>query len=83
MLYSYKVELIIIQIIHMKKLACRDMGMNCDFVAMGMTDEEVMQKLDEHGKATHPNELAEMAKTMSTEQMGAMMKSKIKDEPGM
>lgn len=67
----------------MKKLACRDMGMNCDFVAMGATDEEVVQKLGEHGKMTHPNELAEMAKTMSDDQMTAMMKSKIKDEPGM
>lgn len=67
----------------MKKLACRDMGMNCDFVATGMTDEEVMQKLGAHGKMTHPKELVEMAKTMSQEQMMAMMKSKIKDEPGM
>jgi predicted small metal-binding protein len=38
---------------NMKKLACRDVGVNCNFVATGETEEEVMQKAGEHGKKVH------------------------------
>ncbi len=37
----------------MFKLACRDLGQECDFVADGATKEEVMGKLMEHGKSMH------------------------------
>jgi len=37
----------------MKQLACRDLGLDCDFVATGETEDEVMQKGGEHGKEVH------------------------------
>ncbi len=64
----------------MKKLSSRDLGLNDDFVAEGETDEEVMQKMKEHGQQFHAEEVKKMMETMSEEEMIAMMKSKIKEE---
>ena len=36
-----------------RMLSCRDAGMDCDFVARGETDDEVMQNGAEHGKRDH------------------------------
>jgi predicted small metal-binding protein len=36
-----------------KSLACRDVGMNCDFKTQGNTEQEVMQKVSEHAKKAH------------------------------
>lgn len=52
-----------------KKLACRDVGVNCDFVARGNTVEEIMQKAREHARKDHgfpdiPPDLVEKAKSM-------------------
>jgi len=55
----------------MKTFKCRDLGMDCDFVATGNTVEEVKKKAFEHAGQVH----ADMLKTMSTpEQMAAMEK---------
>jgi predicted small metal-binding protein len=57
----------------MKSLACKDMGMDCDFVATGNTVEEVKQKAMAHAQVVHadilktmssPAQMAEMQKTM-------------------
>lgn len=50
-----------------KILKCRDVGVDCDFVARGATVEEVMEKAKEHAGKVHgfsdiPPELAEKAK---------------------
>ena len=50
-----------------KVLTCRDVGVDCDFVARGATVEEVMEKVRQHAAADHgfaeiPPELAEKAK---------------------
>ena len=50
-----------------KTLNCRDVGVDCDFVATGETEEEVMVKAAEHGRTAHgfdeiPPELAEKAR---------------------
>ena len=37
----------------MKKLMCRDAGMNCDFVAEGKNDDEIIQKAKDHGVKAH------------------------------
>jgi predicted small metal-binding protein len=37
----------------MKKLACRDVGIDCDFFVTGETEKEVMRKAKEHGKKVH------------------------------
>lgn len=64
----------------MKKNYCKDMGLNCHFVAEGMTDEEVMEKLDTHGKEVHLEEVKKMMENMSEEEMKKTMMSKIKEE---
>ncbi len=37
----------------MKQLSCRDFGVDCDFVARGKTEEEVMRIGSEHGCKAH------------------------------
>jgi len=49
----------------MEKFACKNLGMDCDFVATGATKEEVMKKAMEHGGTVH----ADMMKDMTKEQM--------------
>ncbi len=36
-----------------KILSCREMGVECDFIARGNTAEEVLEKAAEHGKKVH------------------------------
>ena len=36
-----------------KVLRCRDVGADCDFVAQGATEEEVLQKAAEHARKDH------------------------------
>ena len=56
----------------MKSLACKDLGMQCDFVATGNTVEEVKQKAMTHAQMVH----GDILKTMSTpEQMVEMDKT--------
>ena len=50
-----------------KVLSCRDVGVDCDFVARGATTEEVMAKASEHAGKDHgfteiPPELADKAR---------------------
>ncbi len=44
----------------MKTLNCKDVSGMCDFVATGKTNEEVKQKLAEHGMEAHAEELGKM-----------------------
>jgi len=46
-----------------KVVRCKDVGVDCDFVARGKTEQEVLQQCATHGKAAHgmdeiPPELA-------------------------
>ncbi len=50
-----------------KRLSCRDVGTDCDFVACGKTEEEIFQKAAEHAKSEHnmseiPKDLYEKAR---------------------
>lgn len=36
-----------------KRLDCKDVGVDCDFVACGKTEEEVFQKAAEHARTGH------------------------------
>jgi predicted small metal-binding protein len=36
-----------------KDFHCRDAGMNCDFVARGTTNDEVLKKAGEHAQQVH------------------------------
>jgi predicted small metal-binding protein len=49
-----------------RTMSCRDVGPDCDFVARGETDEEVMGQVAEHARTAHgmeevPPELAQKA----------------------
>jgi predicted small metal-binding protein len=37
----------------MKTLSCREAGFDCDYVVEGETEEEILQKGQEHGKNVH------------------------------
>ena len=60
------------------ELACRDLGMDCNYMAKGDTVEEVKQDAMTHAQVVHAEILASMS---SPEQMAAMdqlMDSKIR-----
>jgi predicted small metal-binding protein len=47
-----------------KVVRCRDVGVDCDFVARGETEQDVLQQCAEHGRKEHgmnelPADLAE------------------------
>lgn len=65
----------------MKILACSDLGApECDFVAKAETAEEVVKIMADHAMSLHKDKIEEMAKTMTPEEINAMMMAKIKDE---
>jgi predicted small metal-binding protein len=42
-----------------KVISCRDVGVDCDFVARGQTEEEILQQVAEHARTAHGmNELS-------------------------
>ena len=52
-----------------KKLSCRDAGVDCDYVARGNSEEEILQKAREHAHKEHgfpdiPPDLVEKVKTL-------------------
>ena len=36
-----------------QKFACRDVGINCDYIASGETEEELMANIGKHAKEVH------------------------------
>ena len=62
----------------MKEFACKDMGMDCDFVASGESVEEVAKMAFDHAKAAHGEVIAQMGATPEgMEQLTNMVVSKI------
>ena len=55
----------------MLKFACKDVGVDCDFVATGATTDEVKQKAFAHAGVVH----ADMLKTMNQDQMAQLTKA--------
>ncbi|HEX7434827.1 MAG TPA: DUF1059 domain-containing protein [Anaerolineaceae bacterium] len=47
----------------MKQFACKDLGMDCSFVATGETVDEVKKKVIEHAGAKHADVLKKMTAT--------------------
>ena len=35
------------------QLACQDVGISCDFIAKGETEEELLEEVAKHGKEVH------------------------------
>lgn len=54
--------------------ACRDVGMDCDFVAEGQTIEEVMAQAARHGKETHGYTDEQLQDPKMVERMKAVIK---------
>lgn len=52
----------------MKKLGCRDMGMDCDYVAKGETNEQIKKEIWAHAEKKH----ATMFKGLSPEKKKTM-----------
>ena len=55
----------------MLKFACKDAGVDCDFVATGETVEEVKEKAFAHAGVVH----AEILKSMTEEQLAELAKT--------
>jgi predicted small metal-binding protein len=59
-----------------KTLCCRDVGPDCDFVARGETEEEIMLQVAQHARDAHgleevPAELADKARAAIREAQSA------------
>jgi predicted small metal-binding protein len=50
--------------VKMQKFACKNIGLNCDYVAMSATKEETVKKAMEHGMKAH----ADLMKNMTADQ---------------
>jgi predicted small metal-binding protein len=48
----------------MKKLACRDVGVDCDFIVEGLSEEEVLNKAQQHAYEVHAIKPEEMTSEM-------------------
>jgi predicted small metal-binding protein len=55
----------------MLKFACRDVGLDCDFVALGASAEEVKGMAFAHAGVVH----AEMLKTMNKDELAQLTKT--------
>ena len=56
-----------------KTISCRDVGVDCDFVARGETEQEILQQCVEHARTAHgmnelPLELAEKVRAAIREE---------------
>lgn len=54
----------------MQKFACKDLGLQCDYVTTGATKDEVLRKAMQHGNTVH----ADMMKKLSKEQAAKFQK---------
>ena len=51
--------------LHMKTLSCRDAGCDCDYVAKGETEEEVIRDAAQHGMKEHGKTQEDMTQMQS------------------
>jgi predicted small metal-binding protein len=51
----------------MEQFACKNLGIDCGFVATGATKEEVLKKAMEHGGAVHADLMKDMTKEQSAQ----------------
>ena len=58
-----------------KMLACKDVGVDCDFVIHGNDEADILRQAAEHAKGCHNN-------VQMTPQLQAKLRSLIKDEGG-
>lgn len=56
-----------------KVLRCRDVGVDCDYVARGESEDDIMRQATEHARTAHgmpeiPRDLADKARTAIREE---------------
>ena len=51
----------------MEKFACKNIGVDCNFVVTGATKAEVLQKAMEHGNAVHADLMVGMTKEQAVQ----------------
>ncbi len=56
----------------MKHLSCKDLGSDCDFVAHGKNNKEVIDKMFKHAATAHPDILANMDEQQKQGMMNQM-----------
>jgi predicted small metal-binding protein len=59
------------------KFACKDLGIDCNYVATGNTKEEVLKKAMEHGSVVHADLMKNMTKEQSA-QFGKQLEASLK-----
>lgn len=64
----------------MKTLACRDMGIDCGFVARGESDDDAVALMVEHAEENHETELEELTDELGTDGVRKKMEACIKEE---
>jgi len=57
-----------------KVIKCRDVGVDCDFVARGETVQEVMKKCEEHARSKHG--MQELSAAMTAKVKAAIREEK-------
>ncbi len=57
-----------------------DLGIDCQYVAEGKSEEEVMEMAKEHAMRAHPEEMKEKMDQYTEEELDDTMKEKIKEE---
>jgi predicted small metal-binding protein len=53
-----------------KVVTCRDVGVDCDFIAKGDTEQEVLQQCAEHARTAHG--MTELPSDLATKVRGAI-----------
>lgn len=64
----------------MKTLACKDMGVNCEYIAKGKSDDEAVNAMFEHAEKSHMNEIKKMRETMDDKAIKDKMRGQVKEE---
>lgn len=65
----------------MKTLSCKDVGVECNFVAKGKTEEEVLNKLSEHGKKVHGMKDADFSQEKVKKLKGLIHEESSQEQP--
>ncbi|OGH69398.1 MAG: hypothetical protein A2754_00285 [Candidatus Magasanikbacteria bacterium RIFCSPHIGHO2_01_FULL_47_8] len=65
----------------MYTLSCKDLGAgNCPFVAKDETMDGAVNKMMDHARKSHPDDVEKMRENMSDEEITNTMKSKVRQE---
>ncbi len=64
----------------MKTIADKDLGMDCNFIARGETENEAIDKLKEHMETAHSEEMEKITSGKSEDQIKKEFRKYVKEE---